>query len=299
MNRLEPGLKSAVTSSQSDGVDLGKMDETLLIFGGPYSNLAATRAMREKARDLNISADRVICSGDLAAYCAEPVATIDSIRDWDIQVVMGNCEESLAYQEPDCGCGFEAGSSCSTLSLSWYEYADARVTPGQRSWMRDLPRSVNFHIGRSRFKVVHASVSSINEFVFPSTDPVLKSKQLDLAGCDVIIGGHSGIPFGQKIDRRLWLNSGAIGMPANDGTPEGWYMLVKPEGDSFHVSWHRLVYDHQHSHRTTVAAGMKEYGQALLDGLWPSMDSLPEPERRQRGQSLQLPPLEAVSIQPA
>jgi len=273
-------------------VNLGNFDQTLLVFGGPYSNLAATRAIQEIARDFKISADRVICSGDLVAYCAEPVETIDLIRDWGIQVVMGNCEESLAYNEPDCGCGFDVGSSCSTLSLGWYEFVNARVSPEQRSWMKDLPRSIDFQIGRSHFKVVHASVDSINEFVFPSTDSGLKSSQLDQAGSDVIIGGHSGIPFGQKIDRRLWLNAGVIGMPANDGTPEGWYMLLEPVAGSFHVSWHRLVYDYRLSHRTTMAAGMKEYGQALQDGLWPSMDSLPQAERRQRGQALELPLME-------
>lgn len=265
------------------------IDHTLLLFGGPYSNLAATRAMREQARVLNIPADHVICCGDLVAYCAEPVETIDLIRDWGIPVVMGNCEESLAYEEPDCGCGFDPGSSCSALSVTWYEYANARVTPDQRRWMQGLPRSLDFRIGQTSFKVVHASVASINEFVFASTDPGLKSRELNQAGAGVIIGGHSGIPFGESIGQRLWLNAGVIGMPANDGTQEVWYMLIHPWDDGFDVSWHRLAYDYQASHQTSHAAGMTEYAQALLDGLWPSMDSLPEVERRQRGQALDPP----------
>ena len=38
---------------------------------------------------------------------------------------------------------------------------------------------------------------------------------------DAIIGGHSGLPFTQTLGSRLWHNPGAIGMPANDGTPRG------------------------------------------------------------------------------
>ena len=36
---------------------------------------------------------------------------------------------------------------------------------------------------------------------------------------------------------------------------------------------------------------MIEYGNALCDGLWPSMDILPQLEREQRGLPLRLPPI--------
>ena len=71
--------------------------------------------------------------------------------------------------------------------------------------------------------------------------------------------------------------------------PHGWYMLLEPVDSALQVSWHRLDYDYLTSRQSTVAAGMLEYGQALGDGLWPSTDILPETERQQRGQPLNLP----------
>jgi len=267
-------------------------DGRLLIFGGPYSNFAASLAMRQRAQVLGIHADRVICTGDLVAYCAEPEQTLDLIRDWGIRVVMGNCEESLAFSEPDCGCGFEAGSSCSTLAITWYQYADQRVSVAQRRWMQSLPRYIDFELAGTRFRVVHGSPSSINEFVFASQDSAAKLAQIKQADVDVIIGGHSGIPFGQQIENCYWLNAGVIGMPANDGGRHGWYMLIDPGDSALDVSWHRLDYDHQASLETTVAAGMSEYGRALASGIWPSHDILPETERQQSGQPLNLPPIQ-------
>jgi hypothetical protein len=254
--------------------------EKLLVFGGPYSNLAATMALQARARALDIPAERIICTGDIVAYCAEPEQTIELIRDWGIHVVMGNCEEALAFSEPDCGCGFAADSSCSTLAITWYQYADRRVTAEQRLWMQDLPRSIEFEAGAKGFKVVHGSLSSINEFVFASSDAASKLAQISGAGVDVVIGGNL-----------YWLNAGVIGMPANDGGSHGWYMLIDPLADGLQVSWHRLDYDHATSRRTTVAAGMAEYGQALLDGHWPNIDILPAAESRQSGQPLDLPTL--------
>ena len=77
-------------------------------------------------------------------------------------------------------------------------------------------------------------------------------------------------------------------MPANDGSPRVWYMLIDPDDDGIEVSWHPLEYNHAASSASTIAAGMSEYGQALRDGLWPSMDILPAAERAQRGQALNL-----------
>ena len=271
--------------------DIGNIAAKMLIFGGPYSNLQATIAMQARAQELGIPAGHVVCTGDIVAYCAEPAETIDLIQSWGIHVVMGNCEESLASSEPDCGCGFEAGSSCSALAVTWYQYADRRVTGAQRRWMENLPRSIEFEISETRFKTVHASLTSINEFVFASCDTDAKLSQIREAGVDVMIGGHAGIPFGQRIDDRYWLNAGVIGMPANDAGNHGWYMLIEPVGDGVDVSWHRLDYDYATSRQSTMAAGMREYGEALGTGLWPSIDILPETEAQQTGQPLNLPPL--------
>ncbi len=262
-------------------------ESRLLVFGGPYGNLAATRQLRERARFLGLAPSQVICSGDLVAYCGDPVETLELVRDWGIPVVMGNCEESLANDEADCGCGFAPNSHCSLLAVTWYRYAAARINLDHRRWMAALPRAIDVEFAGRSLRFVHGSLDSINQFVFPSTPREDKQAQLERAGVDILVGGHSGIPFGQRIGDRWWLNAGVIGMPANDGGQHVWYMLLEARDDALEVSWHRLEYDYEASYRSTLAAGMAEYAQALRDGLWPSMDILPQAERRQRGQALE------------
>jgi predicted phosphodiesterase len=275
--------------------DPWEIDETMLIFGGPYSNYAATVAMRNRVTELGIPAERVICTGDIIAYCGEPCDTLDLIRDWGIHVVMGNCEESLAHGEADCGCGFEPDSECSVLAVTWYEYSNRRVTAAQRRWMSELPRRLDFAMSSMDFRVVHASLNSINEFVFASSEPEARLSQIRNAGVDVVIGGHSGIPFGQQLEERYWLNAGVIGMPANDGGTHGWYLLLEPGESGINASWHQLDYDYSSSRESTVAAGMGAYGNALADGLWPSIDILPAVEAQQTGKPLNL---ESLRIEP-
>lgn len=77
-------------------IDLGQLHEPILVFGGPYGNLQATLAMREKADELGIPASRVLCNGDTVAYCAQPEETVSLLQQWGPRVMQGNCEESLA-----------------------------------------------------------------------------------------------------------------------------------------------------------------------------------------------------------
>ncbi|MDA3904324.1 MAG: metallophosphoesterase family protein [Desulfuromusa sp.] len=274
-------------SESAQPLDLGRLSGPVLVFGGPYSNLAATRAMRQRADDLQIPSAQVICTGDVIAYCAEPQETLQLIRNWGISVVQGNCEESLGADAPDCGCGFAEGTTCSLLSVEWYQYATRKISTDDRVWMQNLPRSITFKLAGRTLKVVHGGVNQNNRFIFPSTPEAVKREELDLADSDILIGGHSGIPWGQKIDQRVWLNSGVIGLPANDGTPDGWFLLLSPERGDIRCNWQRLSYAAVQAGHNMCEAGLQSgYAKTLVTGLWPSMDVLPVAERSRRGKAI-------------
>ena len=273
-------------------MDLGDLELPVLVFGGPYGNLAATRALQQAAAQHGIDAGRCICTGDTVAYCAEPAATDDLLRDWGCHVVMGNCEEALASGADDCGCGFDAASSCSLLAMEWYRFARQALSASQRTWMGGLPRRIAFRLGDRRFLVVHGSTESINAFVFASNAAAAKQRQLDRSSVDVVIGGHCGLPFGQRLDNGFWLNAGVIGMPANDGTPDGWYLLLLPADDGVEAHWLRLNYPYAATQAAMHRAGVAlPYADSLASGLWPSVDILSEPERAAGGRPIALAPL--------
>lgn len=281
---------------------LGSFDEPLLIFGGPYGNRQALEALLETAETLGIPASHMLCTGDLAAYAAEPQAVADRIREAGIPVVMGNVEESLGADAGDCGCGFTSGSECDVMAAHWYRFAAEAVDNETKRWMRDLPRRIDLSLNGVALAAIHGGVGQINRFIFPATPAAEKAAELDTAGVELVIGGHSGLPFSEPIGPRFWHNAGVIGLPANDGTPRVWYSVLVPKPDGITVELRALSYDHEGAAAAIRAADLPQaYADALETGYWPNDDIMPDADRRRRGkalteQALHLPrPCQAVA----
>lgn len=265
-----------------------RVREPILLFGGPYSNFEATTALIDEASRLGFTPDRMVCTGDVVAYAADAADTVALVRGAVRHVVKGNCEDSLGAAAADCGCGFPEGSECSRLSDSWFRHAAGQLNADAQQWMTGLPERLVLDFDGIRLAVVHGSLGKINRFVFASTADALKLKEIEEAGVHGVVGGHCGLPFTQSISGYLWHNAGAIGMPANDGTPRVWYSIVSPIAGGLTIAHRSLSYDHATAAGKMRRAALPEgYASALSTGLWPNCDVLPVQEIRARGQALQ------------
>ena len=253
------------------------------VFGGAYGNLHATQAILKKATELGFASSQIIFTGDMVAYCAKPVETIELIKSSVDHIIMGNCEEAIAKGANDCGCGFEEGSECSILSNQWYEFCKERIDVTTANWMGNLPRELIVQIGSYKLLATHATPDSINQFIFPSD--LISLKNIDKI--DGYIVGHSGIPFIAEVNQKPWLNSGASGMPANDGTSRVWYATIENENHELSIQTHALDYDFKQAQSSMNAVSLNNgYMQCLETGIWPSDDVLPYPEKMLAGIAL-------------
>jgi predicted phosphodiesterase len=284
-------ISSTDNSYGSKVQDLGVFTDPVLICGGAYSNLEALEAFFEVADKLAIPSERIIHTGDVVAYCADPAATAELLRERQVHAIQGNVEESLFASSPDCGCGFNEGTLCNKLSGEWFAYTDARIDDDIKNWMGQMPQHLVFEIAGKRARVVHGSTHEINRFFFASLpDPDIDAEfTASTTDTDLIISGHSGLPFNRRVGAKLWHNSGSLGLPANDGTPRVWYSILTPEQGSLRIDTHALDYDHETARGKMIEADICfEYAEALGAGVWPSMDVLPEKERQQTGIALDL-----------
>ena len=155
--------------------------------------------------------------------------------------------------------------------------------------MAELPHWAVFsHAGR-RVLVVHGAPSAQNRFVWPVTPDDDLQREVGIAEAaigpvDMIVSGHSGIPFDRDLGRHRWVNAGVIGMPPHDGQTATRYVRLDANGT---VRIERLTYDPAPAVAAMEAAGLTQgYHRALTTGRWPSEDVLPEEMRRQQRASV-------------
>jgi len=261
--------------------DLGELVGDVLLFGGPYSNLQASQALLSIAQKLNIPPENRICTGDMVAYCGDPLKTLHLWRD-ECVLVAGNCEKQLAAGAADCGCGFAAGSACDLLSKDWYPFASGALSDGDRDYLAGAAHAVTFQRDGARYAVIHGGLSDVARYLWPQSPEAEFAEEIKvvrevLGDVDCIIAGHCGMAFRRQVNGVTWLNAGVIGMPANDGTPDTSYAILSDTG--FQIE--RLAYDFRGAQSTMRQAGLGQgYEQALGSGLWPSQDILPVAMRR-------------------
>ncbi len=264
--------------------NIGILTGKLLVFGGVYSNLQALLQLQKMADAWGIPPQNIICTGDVAGYCAQPEECVQAVKNWGIHVIAGNVEQQLDSGEEDCGCNFGDGSRCDLYSRQWYPYAQSKLSLAALEWMRQLPDHLRFTYANRQVYVLHGSFFNPSEFIFRSTPWAVKQPNFEATGADVILAGHCGLPF-QHIENGLhWLNAGVIGMPANDGTPRVWCMTLDAQKAGLAVQFHPFEYDNE------IAAALMEenqlpraYSDTLRSGIWDNCDILPEAETAQQG----------------
>lgn len=261
--------------------DLGELSGDIALFGGVYSNLQALEAFLNWTDLAGIEAENCICTGDIVAYCANPAEVTDLMITRGIKSVAGNCEKQLASREDDCGCGFEEGTACDLASKNWFPFAAAQTTK-YRAYYDELPDILTFTHFTKRHAVIHGGVSDVARFMWPTTSKADFKGEITLleaqAGpVDGVICGHSGIAFERDVDGKSWINAGALGMPPHDGRPETRFAILSAQG----VVFHRLNYACEVAADAMLDAGLSQgYERALISGVWPSEDILPNSIRR-------------------
>jgi predicted phosphodiesterase len=274
-------------TSSLQTLNLGTLSGKLLVFGGPYSNLQALTELHRIAERQGIPPQNIICTGDVVGYCAQPEESVQFVKEWGIHCISGNVEQNIVSGEDDCGCNYTEGGRCDLFSRTWFPYAVRSLSENSINWMAALPQHLAFQYAGKSVAVVHGSPAEVSEFVFASTPWATKEQYFKATATDVILAGHAGLPFGDVQDDHYWLNAGVIGMPANEGTPRVWYLLLNESEGTFSYSHESFTYDNVLANRLMLENDLPDaYAKTLLTGIWDNCEILPEAEKAWQGVAL-------------
>ena len=194
------------------------------IFSDVHGNLPALDAVLADIGERRV--DAIFCLGDLVGYGASPNEVIARVRDARIPTLVGNYDDGVGHDRDECGCAYreEAQRRLGDESLRWTR---AHVTPEHKAFLRALPFEIRVEIEGRRVLLVHGSPRKLNEYLFEDRPDASFARLAAGSSADVIVFGHTHLPYAKRIDDVWFVNAGSVGKP-KDGDWRACYAILDP-----------------------------------------------------------------------
>jgi putative phosphoesterase len=212
----------------------------IAILSDLHGNRAATEAVLNAIEAEAL--DAVYCLGDLVGYGAFPNETIAMIRERAIPTIMGNYDDGTGFDRDDCGCAYRNADEQERgqQSILWTR---AQVTADNKAFLRALAPEIRFEAEGVRVLLVHGSPRRMNEYLYEDRDLRSLERIAEGAECDLLIFGHTHIPWSKAIAGVRMVNAGSVGKP-KDGDPRATWVLITLNRDQpIRIEFRREAYD--------------------------------------------------------
>lgn len=155
----------------------------------------------------------VMCAGDIVGYGANPNECCHAVESMSAHSISGNHDRAAISKDVS---GMNPYAAAAAL------WTSDRLDDESRRFLSGLPISMRREMERSRVAVFHGSPSDPDEYVYAeeASEGVLRA-----AGCDLLVLGHTHMPFVRRFDSGLIVNPGSVGQP-RDGDPRGSLAVV-------------------------------------------------------------------------
>jgi putative phosphoesterase len=213
----------------------------VLVISDVHSNLSALDAVLEDAGEWDVA----VSAGDIVGYGPNPEECVDKLYFKGFRCAKGNHDNAVATHETD-----------------WFndDAQDAiRINRGQLSaasikWLGSLPTELKLELDGLKIAVYHGSPTQpLTSYIYTDDANAHADRFLAITGSDVIILGHTHVPYKVKRGEYLIINPGSVGQP-RDGDPRASYLVL--ETGSLTVEHRRVEYNIDSTTEAIDAAGL-------------------------------------------
>ena len=161
----------------------------LAIFSDVHADAASLKDAL--ARIAEMKCDAAVCAGDLVDYGTSPGETLALLEKSGVPVIRGNHDRWA--------------NGPSAAQRAW------DVTPASLAWLQALPSAWDATLDGVRVAVRHGTPRSDMRGIYPRyTRPSELADFLDETAADVLVVGHTHMPFRIAVGERLVVNPGAL-----------------------------------------------------------------------------------------
>ena len=235
----------------------------IAIFADVHSNLLGLQAVLDDIRQRGI--DAIYCLGDLVGYGPRPNEVIDLLRQENIPTIMGNYDDAIGHMRIICGCDYrdEQAMKLGESSIRWTK---EHTTEENKTWLRQLPERLELTASGLKFLLVHGSPRQLNEYLFENTPGEILQQFLTENNCDVLVCGHTHLPYHKQVVGGHVINVGSAGKPKHGNANVGYALLDVTERNLM-VEFIQVPYDFEQVARDIERVGLpKEFAQIIRTG---------------------------------
>jgi len=163
----------------------------------------------EALRSLPAGYDELWVLGDLVNYGPEPGAVVDFAKANSSVIVRGNHDHSIGYDvDPRCRARYQKMADLTR------RYSASVLKKDQKEFLRQLPLKLELKRQDTSFYLCHSKPSDPLYSYCPEQSEEWV-KELGQVKADVLLVGHTHIPFVRQIGDRAVVNPGSLGQPKN------------------------------------------------------------------------------------
>jgi putative phosphoesterase len=171
----------------------------ICIISDLHANIEALSAL---PRDY----DELWVLGDLVDYGPDPAETIAFVRSHASTVLRGNHDNSVGFGA-DCRCSprFRA------MADATRDFTVSAISAADKQYLRNLPTCACRQLNGDVFFLCHATPADLLYEYRPPDSPLWAREEEASSGANVILAGHTHLPFSHTFRNRLVANPGSLG----------------------------------------------------------------------------------------
>lgn len=205
------------------------------LLGDVHANLPALEAVLVDAE--HAAVDGIWNTGDWLGYNAFPDEVVQRLRAAAAWNIAGNYDRKvLAFPEYDA----KWKATKHPLKYESFRWSYEALSEGSRTYLSELPSSRRFVEAEFSILLCHGSPASVSEHLYPDTASSRFSELARQADADIVVFGHSHVPFDVRVDGTWFINPGSVGRQ-DDGDPRASYAILTLEHEP-QLEFRRLEY---------------------------------------------------------
>jgi len=172
--------------------------------------------------------DRLICTGDIVGYYADPNAVCERLRKLDVLTIRGNHDAYvIGALEP----------SAERRTAYRTDWTRDQLAQDNMDWLQALPTQAHLQADQYLLILRHANPWDEETYLYPDSP---RLQEISLATNEIMVVGHTHHPMRHAAGGGLIVNPGSVGQP-RDWNPQAAYAIFDSVSNA--IDFRRVSYD--------------------------------------------------------